>query len=431
LWSIPRNLNYHGDKLAILNDIAPSNMRSTSKSTNQVTLQSAWKKDFPALANGNICYLDSAATCQVPKQVINDISGYLSNGQGNAGRGMYAISEAASDRIGFCRSLVADFIQCSIEQIIFTKGTTESINFVAASLRAQLSTNHSILVTEMEHHTNLLPWQRLCQQTGARLNILPLTQNGELSFEKLEDYLQDNCALFAFTHCSNILGHLNPIEYLITAAKKHGVKTLIDGAQSIPHTPIDLSKLDCDYFAFSGHKLYATSGSGVLFCKDPDQLEPLLLGGGIAAKTTTKQFHLSDSISRFEAGTSNISALVGLSSAISYFQSIGYQKIAAHEKKLHDYLSKKITTETQFKIISHTDSHSLVSFYSDQIHCHDVASILAEDNIAIRAGHHCAQPCLNALGYKHCLRASVGLYNDYDDINQLINGLKKVQDIFA
>jgi len=407
-------------------------------------MHSPWKKDFPALANSDICYLDTAATCQVPKQVIDDISGYLSQGQGNAGRGLHQFSDAASNTLQSCRVKVANFIHCDPEQVIFTKGTTESINLVSSSMQSQLTDKHSILVTEMEHHANLLPWQRLCQQTGARLNVLPMqkslqqTDSGKTDFDNtsafdcdnLEMFLQDNCQLFAMTHCSNILGNINPVKHLTDMAKAYGVKTLIDGAQSIPHSEVDLSKMDCDFFAFSGHKLYAPSGSGVLFCKAPEQLEPLLLGGGIAVKTTSHNFRLSEDITRFEAGTTNISSLVGLTSAIDYLQDIGYQNIADHEKKLHDYLVEKILSDTQFKIISHTNSHSLLSFYSDKIHCHDVASILAGENIAVRAGHHCAEPCLNALGHKHCVRASVGLYNDFGDIDRLINGLKKVQDVF-
>jgi len=400
---------------------------------------SPWKKDFPALANNDVSYLDTAATCQVPKQVIKSISGYLTQGQGNAGRGLHRFSEDANEALLNCRGKVAEFITCQPQQLIFTKGATESINFVAASLRSQLTERHSILVTEMEHHANLLPWQRLCEQTGARLNILSLKINDEgnveFDLENLDQYLQDNCQLFAMTHCSNILGHLIPIKALIDKAKNYAIATLVDGAQSIPHSKINLIELDCDYYAFSGHKLYAPSGSGVLFAKLPENLQPLLLGGGIAIKTTTQKHRLSDDISRFEAGTTNMSALVGLTAAIDYIQKIGYPKIVEHEKKLHDYFVNELLSDQQlstyFKIISHRDSHSLLSFYSDKIHSHDIASILAEDKIAVRAGHHCAEPCLNALGYKHCVRASVGLYNESKDIERLIEGLRKVIAAFA
>jgi len=403
-------------------------------------MQSPWRKDFPTLVNNDICYLDSAATCQVPQEVIQSINQFLTNGQGNAGRGMHQLSELASNIVDSCRQKVAKFINCNPQQLIFTKCTTESINVVASSFQSQLTPNDSILVTEMEHHANLLPWQRLCQQTGAKLNILPLNNNGSattgnrehgnLNCENLDVLLKDNCKLFAFSHCSNILGHQNPIEYFIKTAKQYGVKTLIDGAQAIPHTDVNIKKMDCDYYAFSGHKLYAPGGIGVLFCKRPDELEPLLLGGGIVTKTTTRNFLLSDDISRFEAGTSNIVGIVGLSAAINYFETIGYPNIIAHETKLHEYLSERLKSDTSFKIISHPESQSLVSFYSGTIHCHDVASILAEENIAIRAGHHCAQPCLNALGINHCLRASVGLYNDFEDIDKLIKGLIKAEKIF-
>lgn len=392
-------------------------------------MHSPWKKDFPALNSRKISYLDSAATCQVPEQVISSINNYLRNGQGNAGRGMYGLSENANDIIKTCRDTVANLVACEPEQIIFSKSATESINLVASSLREKLTENDSILITEMEHHSNLLPWQRLCQRTGARLNVLPLNNNGELNCENLELFLQDNCKLFAFTHCSNVLGNHPLIEHLITKAKKMKVKTLIDGAQSISHTEINLKKMDCDFYAFSGHKLYSTGGSGVLFCKDINQLEPLILGGGSVKKTTLSQYQLHDNIARFEAGTANLVSLVGLTSSINYIQSIGYKKIIKFEKQLINYLTEKINNESNFEIISHPDSKSLVSFYSKQIHCHDVASILAQQNIAVRAGHHCAQPCLNAIGIKHCLRASIGLYNDFDDIDRLIEGLEKAEKV--
>jgi len=386
-------------------------------------MHSIWKKDFPALANQQISYLDSAATCQVPQSVIQSISDYLANGQGNAGRGLHRLSENASGVIEACRQNIANFVGAEQEQIIFTKGATESINLVAASMRSKLTSKDSILVTELEHHSNLLPWQQLCQQTGARLNILPLRKDGELELHSLEEMLSDQCQLFAFSHCSNVLGQLTPVKDLIHKAQQYSVKTLLDGAQAISHGAIDLSDIDCDFYAFSGHKLYSTGGSGVLYCKDKSSLNPLLLGGGSATRTTTQAYTLREDIYRFEAGTANQVSLVALSSAIDYLRNAGFQAIADHESSLHQYLTKRITEETSFEIVSHAKSKSLLSFYSEEIHCHDVASVLSQNNIAIRAGHHCAQPCLNALGIKHCLRASLGMYNDYQDIDRLIDGL--------
>jgi cysteine desulfurase / selenocysteine lyase len=394
-------------------------------------MHSPWKKDFPALRvtpdKARISYLDSAATCQVPQVVIDAVSSYLSNGQGNAGRGMHGLSENASARIDDCRNTVAEFIGCHTDQVIFTKGATESINLVAASLRAQLKPSDSILVTALEHHSNLLPWQRLSEQTGVRLNILPIDSEGNLNLENLEQLLQDDCQLLSMTHGSNVLGNHPNVEQLIKQAKGYGVKTLIDGAQAVSHLALNLAELGCDYYAFSGHKLYSAGGSGVLFCKDHTSLEPLLLGGGIVAKTTFDEYKLIESPSRLEAGSANLATLVGLATAIEYVNSIGLDKIQAHEQLIINYLKSEIKNKTQFKIISHPSSNSLVSFLHPTIHCHDVAAFLASKNVAVRAGHHCAQPCLSTIGVKHCARASVGLYNDFDDVDQLIEGLLLVE----
>ncbi len=397
----------------------------------QIPMHSPWKNDFPALSTrtnkARIAYLDSAATCQVPQVVIDEVAHYLANGQGNAGRGMHGLSENASSRIDHCRSTVAKFIGCKSEQVIFTKGATESINMVAASLRSQLKPTDSILVTALEHHSNLLPWQRLAKQTGVRLNILPIDSAGNVNTENLEQQLLDNCQLLAMTHGSNVLGNHPKVELLTQKATQYGVKTLLDGAQAVSHLPLNLSELNCDYYAFSGHKLYSVGGSGVLFCKDHTTLEPLLLGGGIVAKTTLDDYQLVNTPSRLEAGSANLATLVGLASAIEYVNSIGLNKISAHEKQICDYLKSQIETKTQFKIVSHPSSQSLVSFLHPTIHCHDVAAFLAAKNVAVRAGHHCAQPCLNAVGVKHCVRASVGLYNDFEDVDQLIEGLLLVE----
>jgi selenocysteine lyase/cysteine desulfurase len=265
---------------------------------------SPWKKDFPALYQRPIHYLDSAATCQVPTSVINAVSQYLQDGQGNAGRSLHGFGEQADDLLSICRIKVAAFIRCQEQQLIFTKSATESINLVAVSLGHQLTPDDSILITEIEHHSNFLPWQRLCQQTGARLNILPLNQQGEFKTEYLAEYLADNCKLFALSHCSNVLGNRITVEKMISQASQANVKTLLDGAQAVAHQQTDVTVLGCDYYAFSGHKLYSTGGSGVLYCKDPSSLEPLLLGGGIATRTSVKQHQLRTDIGRFEAATS-------------------------------------------------------------------------------------------------------------------------------
>jgi cysteine desulfurase/selenocysteine lyase len=392
---------------------------------------SPWKLDFPSLKDNRFSYLDSAATCQSPETVINSITEYLQSGQGNAGRGMHGLSENATNAIETCRSKVANFICAEPTQILFTKGATESINYVAANLREQIGPKDSILVTEMEHHSNLLPWQRLCQQTGARLNIVPLNSNGELDLSTLDELLSDQCALFAFTHGSNVLGNHPPAKRLIEAAKKVKVKTLLDGAQYISHNSLNVNQLDCDYYAFSGHKLYASAGSGVLYCKHTDSLEPFLVGGGVVNRANRTSYQLRDDLYRFEAGSANQVALVGLSAAIDYIESIGLATIKEYEKNITQQLTQAVENQPSFNVVSHPTSNSLVSFHSSGIHSHDIASILAQQGVAVRAGHHCAQPCLNAIGLKHCVRASVGLYNDSHDIERLSDALMEVERNFT
>ncbi|PHS18571.1 MAG: cysteine desulfurase CsdA [Kangiella sp.] len=393
-------------------------------------MKSPWKSLFPSLNKANTHYLDSAATTQVPQIVIDAISQYLSNGSGNPGRGSYSQSELATLAIKECREKVANFINSNSEQIIFTKGTTESINLVANSFSQHLTSKDSILVTQLEHHANLLPWQKLCQQTGAKLNILPIKSNGELDLSDYQNLLNDNCKLLALTHCSNVVGFTNSISQMIALAKEAGVVSLIDGAQAISHISVDMQEYDCDFYAFSGHKIYASGGSGVLYAKHPESLSPLLLGGGIVKRVNSNDYSLLNGNQKLEAGSSNMVALTGLSSAIDFIQSIGMAKITAYEKELTKKLYQAIDELDNYTIISHPDSASIVSFYHKSIHCHDVASILAESGISIRAGHHCAQPCVTALGIKHCLRASVGLYNDSGDIDALIESLVNADKTF-
>jgi len=393
-------------------------------------MQSPWKHHFCSLNKSQTHYLDSAATAQVPQVVVKAISQYLSNGSGNPGRGAYSQSESATLVIKECRKKIADFIHCNSEQVIFTKGTTESINLVANSFAKTLTPNDSILVTQLEHHANLLPWQRLCQQTGAKLNILPIKMNGELDLRDYQKSLNDNCKLVAFSHYSNVIGLTNDLTQIIKTAREVGVLTLVDGAQAISHVAVNMKKYDCDFYTFSGHKIYASGGSGILYAKKPNHLLPLLLGGGIVKRVESDNYSLLDGFQKLEAGSSNMVALTGLSNAIDFIQSIGIVEIAEYEKALTKELYQAINHLQNYTIISHPKSSSIVSFYHKNIHCHDIASILAQSGISVRAGHHCSQPCLTALGVKHCLRASVGLYNDSDDIEALIKNLVSVEKMF-
>jgi len=267
---------------------------------------SPWRNDFPALKNHRISYLDSASSCQTPQRVIDSIADYLSTGHGNPHRGMYQFSEKAESLINDCRKAVALLVNCQANQVALTKNTTESLNLVAQGLISKVFDAQNIIVTQMEHHANLLPWQRLSQQTGAALKVIPVNSDGELDESWINQATFSNCAIFATTHVSNLTGAKTPLERLIKLAKSQGAITVVDGAQSVAHQNIDWQKIDCDYFAFSAHKLYGPSGIGCLICKDPLAIEPLLLGGGIVNKVTNQSYQLTDLVHRFEAGTINM-----------------------------------------------------------------------------------------------------------------------------
>jgi cysteine desulfurase/selenocysteine lyase len=411
---------------------------------------SSWRSLFPALqfpalktdlqpnTPSPVTYLDSASTCQVPAIVIDAISHYLTTGHGNAHRGMYQLSENANTLYQQCRDKVARFIHApATSNIIFTKSATESINLVAQSLQDQLNTTHSICVTAMEHHANLLPWQRLCQRTGARLNVLPVNDDGTINTSQLEHFVNDNCALLAISHVSNVTGIQNDVQWYCQTARQHNVPVLIDGAQAVGHLPVDVSKIDCDYYVFSGHKMYATTGIGVLYTKLPaeQRLTPLLLGGGIVNKVSPQHYQLKPGVEQFEAGSANMVGIVGLLAAIEFIDSIGWSALSDHQQMLGDYLLLSLASVAGIEIIANghkaDNGTAVYSFIHKQVHSHDVASILALDNVAVRAGHHCAQPYLKALGYKHSVRVSLGCYNDKEDIDRLVCALAKVNQTFG
>jgi len=388
------------------------------------------KQQFPALADNKISYLDSASSCQTPETVIEAMSSYLRKGHGNPHRGMYPFAEAAESQLEACREAVANKISAQNSQIVLTKSTTESINAVAAHLEDKLRPGQSILLSEMEHHANILPWQRLSKKLGLKLNYLKLTDNLELDLNNLETLLDDNCGLVAIALTSNLLGTINPVETIIKQAKDRNIPTLIDAAQSIAHDSVDVKQFDCDYLAFSGHKLYGPTGIGVLYLKEPEEMQPFLLGGGIVSRVSLEDYKIVEHISRFEAGSPNMLSIVGLSAALRYMEQFSYAQIQAEEQKLVQSLRKSVENNG-FRVISHSNSTSIVSFVHPEIHSHDIATILTDNDVAVRAGHHCAQPCLSALGLKQCVRASVGIYNTSEDIEKFDQGLKKVNQILG
>ena len=393
-------------------------------------MEQVLKNEFPALRSDETVYLDSASTTQVPQVVIDSISEYFANGHGNPHRGMYAFSEKAESLINQCRRALASLLNAQPNNIVLTKSTTESINLVANSFHDKIKPGQTVLTTIMEHHANLLPWQRLCQQSGAKLEHIGLTENGELDLNELDEKLANNCALFAFTHTSNVLGTINPVAKLIKAARKFNVPTLVDGAQAIAHQLVDLAQLDCDYYALSGHKLYGPTGIGALYVKQPESLSPLLLGGGIVTQVKPNNHKLVDDITRFEAGSPNMQGVAGLVAGLRFFAQCEPDAIFQHEQELTSRMIQIVESQN-YRVISNKQSGSLVSFTSPEFHSHDIATILADQNIAVRAGHHCAQPCLNAIGVKQCVRASVGIYNTLSDIDRFEEGLRRVKQVLA
>ncbi len=388
-------------------------------------LLAGYKTQFPALQDNHLTYLDSASTCQVPSQVIQAISEYLASGHGNPHRGMHTFAEKAEELFARCRLKVANRFNVAPGQMALTKSTTESINLVATGLRDRIKPGQTLLATQMEHHANLLPWQRLCKQTGANLRLVTITPDGELDLELLPQLLADNCALFAFCHSSNLLGSVNPVQELTALARQFGVPTLVDGAQAVAHRNIDLKALGCDYYAFSAHKLYGPTGLGVLYMKNPDSQPPLLLGGGIVNRVTAHDYQLVDDISQFEAGSPNMLAIAGFLAALDYLDTVSPADIWHQEASRVKDL-KQVVVEAGYQVISHSESTNILAFASERYHSHDIATVLSQHGVMIRAGHHCAQPCLTAMGLKHCVRASVGLYNDQADVERFAEALQAV-----
>ena len=385
------------------------------------------KQHFPALANSDYVYLDSASSCQSPIQVINAISEYLIQGHGNPHRGMYNFSENAENLLNECRNKVANFINASPEQIIFTKSTTESLNLVAQSFREKLNEGDTLITSEMEHHANLLPWQRLQNLCGVRLKYIPINSAAELDTSELESDLADNCKLLTICHASNLLGTENPVEDIIRLAQARGVPVVIDGAQMVAHHKVDVKALNCDYYAFSAHKMYGPAGIGVLYAKDPNTLSPLLLGGGIVSRVSKDKYSLLSGSQRFEAGTPNMLGVAGFSAALDFVNQFQIAELNSYNQELIE-TTRGAIEQNGFKIISHPKSSNIVSFVHETFHSHDIATILSANNIAVRAGHHCAQPCLNALGYKQCVRVSTGSYNSMSDIERFSKALSLVSE---
>lgn len=397
------------------------------------------REDFPIFSKKirgyPLAYLDSAATTQKPNCVINTLTNTYSNTNANIHRGVHYLSEEATAQYEKARQTVQRFINAkSSKECVFVRGTTEAINLVAHSFGQMcIRENDEIIISALEHHSNIVPWQLLCQRTGAKLKVIPMNTQGELLVEVLEQLITPKTKLLAITHISNALGTINPIAEMIQFAHNFGIPVLIDGAQSAPHLKIDVQALDCDFFTFSSHKTYGPTGIGVLYAKEHwlEKMPPYQGGGEMILKVTLNESLYNDIPYKFEAGTPAIAETIALGTALDYLMTIGLEKISAYETYLLKEAELALSSIPGLKIIG-TAKHKAASiaFLLDDIHPHDIGSIVDQKGVAIRTGHHCAMPIMDFFGISSTARASFGIYNNLQDIEQLVNALYEVKKIF-
>ncbi len=398
------------------------------------------REDFPILKqtiHGRpLVYLDNAATSQKPQSVIDAESRYYATLNANVHRGIHDLSQRATDAFEAARDKVRRFINAAdAKEVVFTRGTTEAINLVAQSYgRSRFKPGDEILVTEMEHHSNIVPWQLLCEQTGAVLRVAPIDDTGTLRMDAFEALVNARTRLVAVAHVSNALGTINPVRRLVELAHAAGAPVLIDGAQAAPHIEVDVRALDCDFYAFSGHKLYGPTGIGVLYGKAAlfDAMPPYQGGGDMISRVTFEKTSYNALPYKFEAGTPNIAGTIGLGAAIDYVEAIGLDAIAAHEHDLLDYATRRARELPGLTLIGTAkDKAGILAFTLEGIHPHEIGTVLDHEGIAIRTGHHCAMPVMDRFGVPATARASFALYNTRDDVDALIEGLTKVQHMFG
>lgn len=414
---------------------------SLNSASNQTTLDvRRARKDFPALhqeVHGKpLVYLDSAATSLKPQSVIDAVTDVYARDCANIHRAVHLLSQRATARFEEAREKVRAFVNAAkTTEVVFTRGTTEAINLVAQSWgRAYLREGDEVLVTELEHHSNIVPWQILCQQTGATLVVVPMTDRGEVLREALEEQLTERTRFVALAHVSNALGTVLPVAEMISLAHERGAVVLLDGAQAVSHVDVDVKALDCDFYAFSGHKLYGPSGIGVLYGKEQllEGMPPYQGGGDMIRSVTFEETIYNELPYKFEAGTPNIAGAIGLGAAIDYFKSFDAQAVHAHEKAVLRYATEALEAVPGVRLIGTAPGKvSALSFVMDAAHPHDIGTIVDSEGVAIRTGHHCAQPVMEHFGIAATARASLGMYNTTDDIDALVGALRKVQELFG
>jgi cysteine desulfurase/selenocysteine lyase len=397
------------------------------------------RDDFPILrqqVRGKpLVYLDNAATAQKPRAVLDALARYYTQDNSNVHRGVHLLSERATRAYEGSRVKVKRFLNAAdVHEIVFTSGATEGINLVAQSYgRANLHPGDEILISAMEHHSNIVPWQLLCQQTGAVLRVVPINDAGELLVEEYEKLLGPKTKIVALAHVSNALGTVNPVRALVGMAHRRGVPVLVDGAQAVPHLPVDVRELDCDFFVFSSHKVYGPTGHGVLYGKAAllGAMPPWQAGGDMINSVTFEKTTYNALPYKFEAGTPHIAGAIGLGAALDYLDGLGLDAVAAHEDELLAYATEALALVPGVRLIGTArEKAGVISFILEGVHAHDVGTILDQEGVAIRTGHHCAQPVMDRFGVPATARASLALYNTRDDVDALAAGLHKVKEMF-
>ena len=398
------------------------------------------RQDFPCLAqtigDHPLVYLDSAASSQQPLAVIESIAEYQSHDHANVHRGVHTLSHRATEAYEGARDTIQAFINArSRSEVIYTSGTTESINLVAQSFcRPFLTPGDKILITHLEHHSNIVPWQLVCEQTGAELLVAPIDKAGEVDTDTLFSQLGSGVKMLAIAHVSNALGTIIPLKKVIEKAHSLDVPVFVDGAQAVPHLAVDVQELDCDFYAFSGHKMFGPTGIGILFGKEKrlDAMPPYQGGGDMILEVRFDGTTYNDLPYKFEAGTPNISGAIGLGAAVGYLQAVGMPAISAHEHDLLQYMSAQLGQVDGLRLIgTAADKASVQSFLLDDIHPHDLGTILDHQGVAIRTGHHCAMPVMDFYGVSGTARASLALYNNRDDVDRLVASLATAKEIFG
>jgi len=397
------------------------------------------RKDFPILQrkinNNRLVYLDNAATSQKPNSVIDSLSDYYSSYNSNVHRGVHTLSVEATDKYEMARNKVSTFLGCKPQEVIWTRNTSESLNIVAIGLKKLIKSTDNIVISKMEHHSNLVPWQQLCLETGATLRYLNHNLDGRIDLVEAKNIIDKNTKIIAITHMSNVLGVINPISELRNISKKHGTILVLDGAQSAPHFPVSMKDLDCDFFTFSAHKMLGPTGIGVLFGKEKllEEMPPFYFGGDMISEVTYESAKWNDLPYKFEAGTPNIADAIATGYAIDYLNQVGMKEIFNHEEEITHYALDRFNNLKNYKIIGpkgKSDRGGVISFTHNTLHPHDIGEILDKFGIAIRTGHHCAMPLVRSYEIVAAARASFYLYNTKEEIDMFINGLLDVEKYF-